>query len=183
MPDLSPELLARTGPALRRGEFVHPDDTLLCLPVVVEPAADLSSTLPNYTWSHPDQLLITGALVLSPDAAYREAAGRWERQELSASAGVRVELHGPTHYPYHRTSYEPEWQLANRIRVGSWPMLGVWLRLLHEQERLIRLLQTWYERRVPVQELYQHQRTFLLDPDMSYEEIQAFKRRYGVTLY
>lgn len=193
---LAPDLLARVSRAAQRGEYLHLDEPALWLPIVpAEPSAD---STPDWLDAGLMQQVIAdvfspvtsplGALVLTPDMAYREIGGQWQQQPLPARAPVRVEHNGYSPDAYYQSAAASLWstpqrELLNRIQVGSWPADGVIVRGRAEQQRLIALLQSWYERRVPVREWFRGQRTFLLNPTMRYEEIQAFKRQYGVSLY
>ncbi|WP_165822186.1 hypothetical protein [Hymenobacter edaphi] len=51
-----------------------------------------------------------------------------------------------------------------------------------DERRLGRLLQAWYERRLPLRETYRGQPALLLRHNLSYEDLQAFRQRYGVKL-
>jgi hypothetical protein len=196
MPALAPELLACISRAARRGEYLHLEEPWLWLPIVAAEPPDTSAR----SWLDAglmQQVLedvfspVTaplGVLVLGPDIAYRETDGQWQQQQLPAQAPVRVEHNGfsPDAYYYPAPADlggRRQRQLLNRIQVGKWPADGVIVRGRPEQQRLIALLRSWYERGVPVREWYQGQRTFLLNPHMRYDDIQAFKKKYGVTLY
>lgn len=195
MTALSPEVLARISRAAQRGEYLHLDEPVLWLPIV---AAEPPST-GAFAWADQgltrkvvedvfgDVTSPLGVLVLSGDRAYREVGGQWQQQPLPAAAPVRVEHNGyspEAHYqpPLFWIWDKPRWELMNRIQVGTWPADGVIVRGRPEQQRLIQLLRAWYERGVPVREWYRGQRTFLLNPHMRHEEIQAFEQRYGVSL-
>jgi len=45
------------------------------------------------------------------------------------------------------------------------------------------LLRSWYHRRISIKEYCQDSRTFLLGRNLSYEQIQAYKQEFGVSLY
>ncbi|RTQ47442.1 hypothetical protein EJV47_18625 [Hymenobacter gummosus] len=72
---------------------------------------------------------------------------------------------------------------TNYLQLDAEPPLRFLLRDEQALQQLRAALQGWYEQGVPVREYCFNDRTFLLNPDMSYEEIQAFKLRYGVSLY
>ncbi|MCC3156067.1 hypothetical protein LJ737_02405 [Hymenobacter sp. 15J16-1T3B] len=187
--------LDRISQAARRGEYLYLDEPWLWLPIV--PVDPPPAGSPSWFDGGLTRLVLEdvfspvavplGALVLGVGMAYREVRGRWQQQQLPAQAPVRVEHNGysPEAY-YHDTAAflwaTPERKLMNRIQVGEWPADGVIVRGRPEQQRLVELLDAWYERGVPVREWVRGQRTFLLNPHMRYEEIQAFKRKYGVSL-
>lgn len=196
MSALSAEVLARISQAARRGEYLYLDEPTLWLPIV--PAEPAATGRLGWLEAGPLQQVVEdvfspvvaplGVLVLSADAAYRETGGQWQQQPLPARAPVRVEHNGYSPEPYYQPTpaslwSKPKRELLNRIQVGQWPADGVIVRGAAEQQRLVALLRCWYERGVPVREWVRGQRTFLLNPGMSYDEIQAFKRRYGVSLY
>ena len=193
---LTPDLLARISRAAQRGEYLYLDEPALWLPIVPAelPAASTSAWLDAGLMQQVVEEVFSpvtsplGVLVLTPDMAYREIGGVWQQQPLPAKAPVRVEHHGYSPDAYYTPAAaslwsKPQRKLLNRIQVGRWPADGVIVRGRAEQQRLIALLQSWYERRVPVREWVRGQRTFLLNPNMRYEEIQAFKQKYGVSLY
>lgn len=72
---------------------------------------------------------------------------------------------------------------GNYLQLGAAEPLRFLLRDAEALEQLRWLLQAWYEQRVPFREYHFADRTFLLDPNMHYDAIQDFKRRYGVSLY
>ncbi|MET4109065.1 hypothetical protein [Hymenobacter sp. UYP22] len=183
---LPTETLARVRRAVRRGEYFHTTEVLLGLPILQPRTSNPNAPLFSITGIDgifPEEQSVIGSLVLTPDALYREVGKQADCLALSSTTPLQFHIAELTLQTLRTSLIDIPVQTDNRIQAGSWPSCFVRLRQPHEQQRLVQLLQTWYEQRIPLKESYQGQRTFLLNPNMSYEEIQAFKQRYGVTLY
>lgn len=183
------ETVARAHRAVQRGEHFHTDETLLLgLPIVMSrPMTDdppLFSLLNVGIESFlPQESADIGSLLLTPEALYLKLREQNDCMILDGHTLLQLTIAEPQISPSTTNIFSGRIQTENRIQVGTWGVFSVRLRHPREQQRLIQLLQSWYEQRIPVRESYQGQRTFLLKSNMSYEEIQAFKQRYGVKLY
>lgn len=184
---LSTETLARAHRAAERGEYFHTDETLLLSLPILEPFALPADTsffsVSSIKSVFPQEQPAIGSLLLTPEALYLKLGEQAEQLILDGHTPLRLTIAEPEVAPPGTSLFASRVRIDNYVQAGSWPAYSVRLRHPREQQRLVQLLQCWYERRIPVRETYQGQRTFLLNPNMSYEEIQAFKQRYGVTLY
>jgi len=184
---LSPETLARAHRAVQRGEYVHTDETLLLgLPILAPlpaPTGTSFFSLSGIESVFPQDRPVAGSLLLTPEALYLKLGGQVEQVILDCRTPLQLTIAEPEVAPPSTSLFANCLRIDNYVQAGSWPRYCVRLRHPREQQRLLQLLHSWYERRIPLKESYQSQRTFLLNPNMSYNEIQAFKLRYGVTLY
>ena len=73
--------------------------------------------------------------------------------------------------------------VENFISLNDGPLLRFWVPDETVTLDLQTILRSWYLRKLPVKEYCQDSRTFLLTRDLSYEQIQIYKREFGVTLY
>ncbi|WP_345226967.1 hypothetical protein [Hymenobacter koreensis] len=186
---LSPEILARASRAARRGEFFRPAELLLALPVVL-PAAPPSqvrvggvSVLGMSVATRPDPK-VAGVVILTSEVAYLDMNGQMQQQPLSAATPIRLDYAGPASAAWELSLFGSEpLAVESHLQIGTWPQFPVLVRHPHQEQVLIRLLESWYERRIPVREVYCGQRTILLGLNRTYEETQALKQRYGITLY
>lgn len=71
----------------------------------------------------------------------------------------------------------------NFISVGKGPRYRFWTPSPDEAIGLRAVLRAWYHRRIRLKEYCHDSRTFLLERDLSYEQIQAYKQKFGVGLF
>ncbi|RSK43697.1 hypothetical protein [Hymenobacter rigui] len=184
---LSTETLAQAHRAVQRGEYFHTDETLLLGLPILEPFATLADTsffsISSIKSVFPQEQPAIGSLLLTPEALYLKLGEQAEQLIVDGYTPLRLTIAEPEVTPLDTSLFPSRIQASNYIQAGSWHTYSFRLRHQREQQRLIQLLHCWYEQRIPLKESYEGQRTFLLNPTMSYEEIQAFKQRYGVTLY
>jgi hypothetical protein len=121
-----------------------------------------------------------GQLRLGPTRL--EVVGPAGPQAWDLGPHSRLELKYGGYRGLHRGRVEID-GTTNYLRLDDQEPLQFLLSDHRALEQLRWMLQAWYEQGVPVREYHFTDRTFLLNPHMSYEEIQAFKKKYGVELY
>ena len=100
---------------------------------------------------------------------------------LDARLRLKLEYHG--YKGESLGSRHPAPGDLNFIQIEGGERLAFEVPDKHREQLLRQELRRWYHLDVKLKEYRQHSPTFLLHRNLSYEQIQAYKREFGVSLY
>lgn len=127
-------------------------------------------------------ITVIGTLTLAPEELWLQLIDH-PAQQLSLQ-------HDITHVTIRYEGYAGELVgrtnlsgIENFISLNKGPNLRFWVPDEWVTLDLQTILRSWYLRKVPLREYCMDSRTFLLTRDLSYEQIQIYKREFGVSLY
>ena len=127
-------------------------------------------------------IAVTGTLTLKSNELVLRLGQDADQQLDLGPAGppIIIRYEGYAGEQVGRVSFEGT---ENFISIDNSPLHRFWIPDDSVTMGLQALLSSWYARKIPVKEYCQDSRTFLLERNLSYEQIQAYKREFGVSLY
>jgi|GEM_PF-4968092 len=127
-------------------------------------------------------LEVIGTLALWPEevAISNDSQGSQRIRLMPGATPVVIDYHGYQNERIGRNSLEG---YNNFITIDHQHTYRFWAFDASVVTGLQNVLRSWYAHHIPVKEYCQDSRTFLLERDLSYEQIQAYKKEFGVSLF